>query len=326
MAPKLLAEALKSIPKSHDPNLLVGFDMADDAGVYKISDELAMVQTVDFFPPIVDDPYSFGQIAAANALSDIFAMGATPMTALNIVAFPITMPAQVLTDILQGGNDKIVEAGAVVVGGHSIKDNELKYGAAITGTVHPDKIVTNGKAKAGDKLYLTKNLGTGIITTAIKRDKVSQEIIDKVISQMCELNKKAAELMILHKVSSATDVTGFGLMGHGFEMASASNVTLKFFADEIPLISGALELAEENIIPGGTNDNREFMQNKYVISDSVDKKLEPLLFDPQTSGGLLIAMPESESKDFEVKLKEAGLFHKQIGVVEERSDRFIIID
>lgn len=322
-----MANALQALPASTDQNLLVGFNNSDDAGVYKISDDTALVQTVDFFPPIVDDPFSFGQIAVANALSDIYAMGARPLTVLNIIGFPHdTLPASVMTDILKGGADKVKESGAVVVGGHSIKDKELKFGASVTGIVHPDKIITNGCAKAGDKLYLTKKLGTGIITTGIKQGKVSDELTEVVIRQMKELNKEASEIMVAHNVLSATDVTGFGLMGHAFEMAKASNVTIRFEADKLPIIDGVLELAGDGVVPGGTKDNIDFMDGRYSFSDNIDNNLKSLLFDPQTSGGLLIAVAENNCESLEKALKEKQLCYESIGVVEEKSDKFIIVE
>ncbi|UCD64458.1 MAG: selenide, water dikinase SelD, partial [Candidatus Zixiibacteriota bacterium] len=294
-----MAEALKDIPQSSHPDLIVGFNKGDDAGVYRISDDLALVQTLDFFPPIVDDPYSFGLIAAANALSDVYAMGGTPLTALNIVAFPSDMPPGILTDILRGGNEKVEQAGAVVVGGHSIKDKELKYGVAITGRVHPDRVMTNAGAKAGDRLYLTKPLGTGLITTGIKQGKVAAELSTIVVRQMAQLNRKAAELMLRMNATAATDITGYGLLGHAFEMAEASRVTIRIFAPLLPLLPQALELAEAGMIPGGANANREFLEGRWASEGKLDKNLEHVLFDPQTSGGLLIAIPENRSKQFE---------------------------
>ncbi len=319
-----MAEVLEPIPQSNHPDLLVGFNKADDAGVFRINDTTALVQTVDFFPPIVDDPYSFGQIAAANALSDVYAMGGKPLTALSIVGFPGNLPASILSDILRGGTDKIEEAEAVVVGGHSIKDKELKYGVSITGVVHPDKIVINASAQVGDSIYLTKPLGTGLITTGIKRDVVESDLIEQVIKLMSALNKDAAEIMVKHNVSSATDITGFGLLGHAYEMAKASNVSIKIDTAQLPLLPQVLDLAEQGMIPGGANANREFMEKKFSIVNNIDSNLEKVLFDPQTSGGLFIAIPETNCSAFENEMTEKNVFYKKIGITLAR-DKFALV-
>jgi len=317
---------LKDLPQSTHPDLLIGFNKADDAGVYRLDERTALVQTVDFFPPIVDDPYSFGQIAAANALSDVFAMGGRPLTALNIVGFPLgTMPPDVLTDMLRGGSEKVEEAGAVVVGGHSIKDKELKYGLAITGVVDPGRIVTNAGARPGDKLFLTKALGTGIITTAIKRNAVSAELTQLLVAQMTALNRTAAELMLQHDVHAATDVTGFGLLGHALEMAEASGVSLRLFADTLPILPEALRLAGEGFNPGGADDNRSYLQDKIRIDNAVEKNLQQVLFDPQTSGGLLIAIPAARADEFSKALQGAGLWDNVIGEVTARAEPAILV-
>jgi len=312
-----LAEALSPLPESEHPNLLVGFSQVDDAGVYRISDELALVQTVDFFPPIVDDPFGFGQIAAANALSDVYAMGGKPLTALNIVGFPAgSMDTSILTDILRGGAERIVAAGAVVVGGHSINDKELKYGVAVTGSVHPDKIVTNSGAREGDVLYLTKPLGTGLITTGIKRGAVGKELERIATTQMAQLNRAAAELMLRHGVHAATDITGFGLLGHAYEMAVGSGMTLRLVTDALPLMPQALELAEDKMIPGGAIANREFVAGLVRVSDGIDSRRETVLYDPQTSGGLLMAIPRANQVAFEIDAAETRTAVWQIGSVE----------
>jgi selenide,water dikinase len=322
-----LAETLKDLPQSAHPDLLVGFNKADDAGVFRISDDLAIVQTVDFFPPIVDDAYHFGRIAAANALSDVFAMGGRPLTAMNIVGFPAgIMPQQILTDVLRGGNEKVEEAGAVVVGGHSIKDKELKFGISVTGVVHPDKIVTNSGAKVGDRLFLTKPLGTGLITTGIKRDAVDGTVIDLVIEQMAQLNKVAADLMIAHHATAATDITGFGLLGHALEVAEASGVTFRIDASSLPLLPRATDLVKQNMIPGGANDNRSFLQGKVHVGEGVDPLLEAVLYDPQTSGGLLVAIPEKHAEDFSAALSANNLPSAMVGSVEAQADRSLIVD
>lgn len=312
-----MAEALKTLPQSKNPDLLVGFSKADDAGIFRISPTQALVQTVDFFPPIVDDPYWFGQIAAANALSDIFAMGGKPLTALNIVGFPLgTLPSSILTEILRGGNEKIEEAGAVVVGGHSIKDKELKYGVSVTGIIDIDKVITNSGAQPGDKLFLTKPLGTGLITTGIKRNAVDQQLIDTVIASMAKLNRTAAELMVKFGAHAATDITGYGLLGHAFEMATGSGISIRIYADKLPLLPNAVELAGAGMIPGGANDNREYLEPHVKIRSGLDKNLEHVLFDPQTSGGLLIAMPHDKAAEFQCALKAVNLPSAIIGQVE----------
>ena len=321
-----MADALKSLPASSHPDLLVGFNTADDAGVFRISEHMALVQTVDFFPPIVDDPYSFGQIAAANALSDVFAMGGRPVTALNIVAFPKDfLGHEILTEILRGGADKVIEAGAVLVGGHSINDKELKYGLAVTGLIDPEKIFTNSGAKAGDRLFLTKKLGTGLITTGIKRDMVSESLVREVTEQMATLNRTAASLMIEHRAHAATDITGYGLAGHALEMAEGSGVTIRIFTDKLPMLSEVLTLAEAGMIPGGANANREFVEGKWTQEGSVDPNLIHLIFDPQTSGGMFIAVPEARAEALSEALKAAGLPHTSIGMVEKSGPHRLIV-
>jgi len=311
-----LADALRELPPSVHPNLLVGYGTADDAGVYKLDDQTALVQTVDFFPPIVDDPYYFGQIAAANALSDVYAMGGKPLTALNIVGFPAsTMPGKILSDILRGGMDKVQEAGAVIVGGHSIKDAELKYGLAVTGLIHPSNIKTNSAAKAGDILFLTKPLGTGIITTAIKRQAIDQALTDLVTRQMATLNRFACELMVRFDAHAATDITGFGLLGHAYEMAVGSGVTICLDAAAVPLLPQAMRLAGEGMNPGGANDNRAYLAGHVRISGRIEKNLEQVLYDPQTSGGLFIAVPPDKTESFGAALRDAGLPDRPVGRV-----------
>jgi len=301
--------------------------MADDAGIFRINDRQALVQTVDFFPPIVDDPYDFGRIAAANALSDIYAMGGCPLTALNIVGFPSDdIPVEILTLILQGGTEKIEEAGAVVVGGHSIKDNELKYGVAVTGIIDPDKIITNSHAEAGDRLFLTKPLGTGLITTGIKRNVVSSELTKIVTAQMAQLNRKASELMVRIGAHAATDVTGYGLLGHALEMARASRVTIRLFSEKLPLMPEALELAEAGMIPAGAIANREFVKDCVNVSQSVDENLVRVMFDPQTSGGLFIAIPEDKAELFERELEGQEVFGQLIGQVEPLGEYHLIVE
>ncbi len=305
----------------------MGFNTADDAGVYRLSDTQALVQTVDFFPPIVDDPYFFGQIAAANALSDIYAMGGTPLTALNIVGFPVaTMPVSILTDILRGGGAKVEEAGAVVVGGHSIKDKELKYGLAITGIVDPHKVITNSAAKVGDLLFLTKPLGTGIIATGIKRNVVADHLARLAIAHMAALNRVASELMVRFGAHAATDVTGFGLLGHAYEMACGSHVSIRLFAGALPLLPEVTRLAGEGVNPGGASDNRAYLQEHVSIPAGLDKNLEHVLYDPQTSGGLLIAIAPDRAADFQIALREHDLPDRIVGEVVKRRTMSLIVE
>lgn len=311
---------------SSHPDLLVGFNKADDAGVFRISEDLALVQTVDFFPPIVDDPYHFGRIAAANALSDIYAMGGRPLTALNIVGFPATMEMWILGEILRGGAEKLEEAGAVVVGGHSVNDKEVKYGVAVTGLIDPRKVITNSGAKPGDILYLTKPLGTGLITTGIKRSAVETSLIELVTEQMARLNRDAAEAMVAVEAHAATDITGFGLLGHAYEMAAGSEVTIRLFADRLPLMPEATRLAAEGMIPGGAKSNRDFLHGKVAIASSVDRNIEHVMYDPQTSGGLFVAIPQHRAAQFEEELKKRNTFGKCVGQVEPRGSIPLIIE
>lgn len=287
---------------------MVGLDRADDAGVYKISDELALIQTVDFFTPIVDDPYWFGQIAAANALSDVYAMGGTPKTAMNLVAFPAQqMDLSVLRQIIQGGIDKLTEAGVVLLGGHSIEDRELKYGLSVTGFVHPKKVLIKGNLNPGDRLVLTKPLGTGIINTAVKAAMASPELTDKVTRLMAMLNRKAADIMLDFDISACTDVTGFGLLGHLAEMVLGSHRSVRLFSLEVPVIPEALEFASMGLIPAGAYKNREFRESMVIFGKPVARPLQDVLFDPQTSGGLLISVKASQSAMLVASLKDAGI-------------------
>lgn len=288
-----------------DPNLIVGLERADDAGVYKVSEDLALVQTVDFFTPIVDDPYWFGQIAAANALSDIYAMGGVPKTAMNLVGFPLKeMDLSILRQILQGGLDKMREAGVVLVGGHSVEDRELKYGLAVTGFIHPQRVLTKRNLTVGDRLILTKPLGTGIINTAIKGGLAMGKIVDSVTRLMATLNREAAEIMADYPVHACTDITGFGLLGHLAEMVSDSTAGLEILADRIPIIPEAFEFAAMGLVPSGAFKNREFREPIVDFSPSVDNVFRDILFDPQTSGGLLICVAEEAAQELLKRLRE----------------------
>ena len=312
----VLAQLLEGIQVHSDPNLLVGFDRSDDASVYKLSEELALVQTVDFFPPIADDPYTFGAIAAANALSDVYAMGGEPKLALNIMAIPKKMPKEAVHELLRGGYDKVYEAGALITGGHSILDEEPKYGLAVTGFVHPEKLLSNSGAQPGDVLFLTKPIGIGILTTAAKVDMVSEETYAKALQQMMTLNKSARDVIVKYRVHACTDVTGFGLLGHACEMAQGSDVQLQLRVDQIDLIPEALELATIGILPEGMYRNREFAE-KYVDSGVVSLAKQDMLYDPQTSGGLLIAVHPEDADAMYADLKNAVLSAQRIGCVRE---------
>jgi len=327
LAPKVLAEVLATLPITNHPDLLIGYNKADDAGVFRLSDDLAIVQTVDFFPPIVDDPYEFGQIAAANALSDVYAMGGRPITALNIVGFPSdNMSPKILTEILRGSGEKVKEAGAVIVGGHSTKDDEIKYGLAITGVIDPQRIISNAGAQPDDRLFLTKPLGTGLITTGIKRNAVSDELVSLVTRQMIQLNAGASAAMVKCGATAATDVTGYGLFGHAYEIAIASNVTIHILADRVPVMPEAERLAEAGMIPAGAIENRFFLQGRVQLSSSVDKNLEHVMYDPQTSGGLLIAIPMDRVQQFEQEIKNKKIFAQEIGQIETKTDFNIILE
>lgn len=299
---------MKSLPFHAHPDLLVGLEAADDAGVYRLTPELALIQTVDFLTPIVNDPYQFGQIAAANALSDVYAMGGRPLTALNIVCFPLkTTSADILKAILRGGMDKVHEAGALLVGGHSVEDPELKYGLAVTGVVHPDKILTKAGARVGDLLILTKPLGTGIIATALKGRLASPEAEAAAIQVMSRLNRAAAEALEGLEVHAVTDITGFGLLGHGLEMAAASRVELTIHASKVPILPWAKEYAALGLVPGGSHANRRFCEKHLTIDPKVGQVEVDLLSDAQTSGGLFIAIAPQHGEEYLTRLRERGV-------------------
>jgi len=311
-----------------DSNVLVGLDRADDAGVYKVSADLAIIQTVDFFTPIVDDPYWFGQIAAANAFSDVYAMGGIPKTAMNLVAFPLKdMDLSILRRIIEGGVDKIKEAGAVLMGGHSVEDSELKYGLSVTGFVHPDRILTKKDLKIGDRLILTKPLGTGIINTAIKGGLASPEITEIVTHIMATLNRDAAEIMDSYPVHACTDITGFGLLGHIAEMIVDSPLGIRLHSRSIPIIPKTLDYAGMGLVPAGAYKNREFRECMVDFSSSVDRILQDVLFDPQTSGGLLISVENESAEDLCSELQESGMKEAAIiGHVVSEPEGKIVVD
>jgi selenide, water dikinase len=341
---------LGKLARQHDPNVLVGFDHADDAGVYQIAPEQALVQTVDFFTPIVDNPYTFGQIAATNALSDIYAMGGKPLTSLALVCFPEKADLEILERILAGGLSKMIEAGCTVIGGHSIRDEETKFGYSVTGLIDPKKILTNTGAQTGDALIFTKALGTGVISTAIKKGKAQPEWIDAAIASMTTLNKTAAEVVITKNVGTAapgslpraqsrgpaerssaaavhamTDITGFGLIGHAREMALASNVSFRLNAESIPLLPGAEECVRAGYIPGGLKNNRDFAECMVAYESPVRDELKALLFDPQTAGGLLISIAAEHGEKLLGELRAANVSACQIGEVNESPKPHICI-
>ncbi|EJU20289.1 selenide, water dikinase [Mogibacterium sp. CM50] len=304
---------------------MVGFDSSDDACVYKVSDDVAIINSIDFFPPIVDDPYMFGQIAAANSLSDIYAMGGTPKLAMNLLTFPEKLPLAAVEAILEGGNDKVNEAGAMTTGGHSINDKEPKYGLSVTGFAHPDDILSNS-ASEGDYLVITKKIGSGVLTSADKVDFLNKSESDELSRTMAELNKYAFEATAGVKVDGCTDITGFGLLGHGAEMAKAGDVTLEVFTERIPLMSRALEFAAQGILPAGAHNNMAFL-SEDVMDYSVGLKQEQIdmLYDPQTSGGLLLAVKEPELERLQYQLGEKGCENAVIGRFKKRTSHYIEI-
>jgi selenide,water dikinase len=316
MGPGDLSRALAALPVTNDPRLLVGRETFDDAGVFRLSDDLALVQTVDFFAPIVDDPFDFGQVAAANALSDVYAMGGQPLTAMNIVAFPTKdLPLDVLTGILAGGQEKVHEAGAFIVGGHTVIDTELKYGLAVTGRAHPDFLLTNAGAKVGDKLVLTKPIGNGILATAAKRGKLASESQRTMLERMKELNGKASRAALAIGSRCATDITGFGLLGHASHIARASNVTLTIDLGAIPVLAGAREAATSGVVTDGGKRNGDYLRElvRWNAGDDVDRAL---LYDPQTSGGLLVSVSQARAGDYLSRIDGAVV----VGEVINRGD------
>ncbi len=315
----MLDTVLGKLARQQDANVLVGFDTADDAGVYQIAPEQALVQTVEFVTPIVDDPYTFGQIAAVNALSDVYAMGGKPMTALAMVCFPEKGDFEVLERILAGGLSKMIEAGCTVVGGHSIRDPEIKFGYSVTGMVNPKKVLKNSSAQAGDKLVFTKAIGTGVISTAIKRAQAKDEWIAAATESMTTLNKKAAEVITggSFEVHGMTDVTGFGLIGHAREMALGSGVSVRFFAGKVPLLPGALECVRAGFVPGGLKANREFAECMVGYEIAVPEEIRTLLYDPQTAGGLLVSVAEKHADSLVASLKNSGVPGVVVGEVRE---------
>ena len=317
---------LRQLPTITDPNLLVGISTGDDAAVYKMSDDMAIISTVDFFPPIVDDPFKFGEIAATNALSDVYAMGGKPVIALNIVGFPIDLPHEILGEILSGGASKAEEAGVLIVGGHTVDDAEPKYGMSVTGVVHPGKQVTNAGAQPGDVLVLTKPIGTGIITTAGKQERVSEEVLNRAVDIMAQLNRRASEAMMHVGVNACVDITGFGLLGHLRLISEGSGVTAHVKVSHVPVIEGVEELLNMGIAPGGTHRNLESLDGVVDWHEEIADETRILLADAQTSGGLLIAVPPEKLDALLLALEDEGVETRSVvGEIRERDGRIAAI-
>lgn len=322
---------LSRLPRQADPNVLVGFETADDAGVYRLpatlAANLALVQTVDFFTPIVDDPFTFGQIAAANSLSDIYAMGGRPLTALAIAGFPNSeAKIEILEQILKGGLLKMQEASCTVIGGHSIGDEEIKFGYAVTGLIDPRRVLSNSKAQAGDRLLLTKRIGTGVIGTALKKNQASEESVQAAIESMCALNRIASEIALKYDVHSATDVTGFGLLGHAREMAAGSKVSLRLDSSQVDFLPGALEYSREGFLPGGLTRNIEYVSACVEFTGTVSEPVRNLLYDPQTSGGLLLAVAAADASKLLGELVDHGIPCREVGFVIEKIKTLITVE
>ncbi|WP_311432043.1 selenide, water dikinase SelD [Facklamia hominis] len=324
MGPGSLSEILGGLPKQFDPNLLVGYDSSDDAAVYQVSPDVAVIQTTDFFPSMVKDPYDFGRIAATNALSDVYSMGGKVITALNLVGYPDnTQPLDNLAQILKGGAEKVLEAGGVLAGGHTIRQSKPLYGLAVAGVVHPDKIVTNNGCKPGDALIATKKLGVGIVTTAHNKNLISQAAFDEAIQFMTTLNKYAAEIMLDYQVTACTDITGFGILGHMIEMVEG-HASAEVEAAKIPYIEGAYEAARANLTTGGAKRNRQYYEDQ-IDFHIADPAMEEILFDPQTSGGLLITVPEDQLDGIMQAYQKANLQAAHIGYITQQQDKAIIV-
>lgn len=319
MGPGALTEILKDLPNVKDRDLLVGYDSSDDAAVYRVSDDVAVIETVDFFTPIVDDPYLFGQIAAANALSDVYAMGGEPRVAMNLLCVPNCLPKEDVRAILEGGHSKAVEAGCVIAGGHTIQDNEPKYGLCVTGFVHPERILKNVGAQPGDVLVLTKPIGSGVLTTALKADLISASSRDAVYAHMATLNKAAGDAVRqVSDVHACTDITGFGLLGHSFEMAEGSGVTIRLHGKALPLMDEALDMAGMGIIPSGAYRNMDYVKPHLAVLPSAQQALLDLAADPQTSGGLLVALPREQAERLLSLLRPFAPWSAIVGEVSER--------
>jgi selenide,water dikinase len=323
----VLDSVLGKLARQHDPNVLIGFDTADDAGVYQLTPELALVQTVDFFTPIVDDPYTFGQIAATNSLSDVYAMGGRPISTMTLVCFPETGDVTILEQMLAGGLSKMIEANCTVIGGHSIKDDEIKLGYSVTGTVHPARVLANSGAKPGDRLIFTKAIGTGVISTAIKRGHADAAWVRGAVHAMTTLNKAAADVVTSggFTIHAMTDVTGFGLIGHLREVARGSGVSVRLYASRVPLLEGALECVRHGCVPGGLKANRGFAEGCVEYADDVPEDVRTLFYDPQTAGGLLISVAETDAAQLTTQLGDAGVNAVEIGEVVEKQKPLIAV-
>lgn len=321
-----LAKMLEGFKTHSDPRLIVGYDKSDDASVFVLDENTALIQTTDFFPPIVDDPYLYGRIAATNALSDVYAMGGEPKLALNILCAADGMAEETIREILRGGYDAAYDAGAIITGGHTIQGAEPIYGLAVSGFVHPQKVLSNSGAKPGDVLILTKPLGVGIITTGAKADMVDKSVMERIYAQMATLNKAARDIMVCYNVHSCTDVTGFALLGHSFEMAQGSNCTIHIEVDKVPYHTEALELAAMGLIPAGAYRNREYAQAGVTVRGDLSLAMEDILYDPQTSGGLLFAIPAEEAAICFAQLKQTIPNAAIIGYVTEKEDSYIILE
>lgn len=326
MGPDVLAQVLRNLPKVEDKNLIVSLDTSDDAAVYKLSEDTALIQTLDFFTPVVDDPYTYGQIAAANSLSDVYAMGGRPLTAMNIVCFPNCLEPKVLNEILRGGADKVVEAGALLVGGHTVEDDEPKYGLSVTGIINPKKVWANSTAKEGDYLILTKPIGLGVLNTAIKADMASKYQHDIAIQTMSTLNKYAFEALENFNISACTDITGFGFLGHSYEVAKGSGVSLEIYSEKVPIVEGAKEFASMGIIPAGMYSNKKHIEQEVEKMENIDNAIEDLLYDPQTSGGLLVAISENDlEKALEALTNKTDIEFAVVGKVIQKKEKYIYL-
>lgn len=321
-----LARMLEGFKSHCDPRLIVGYDKSDDASVYALDENTALIQTTDFFPPIVDDPYLYGKIAATNAMSDVYAMGGEPKLALNILCAAEGMADETIREILRGGYDAAYDAGAIITGGHTIRGAEPIYGLAVSGFVHPQKVLTNSNARPGDMLILTKPLGVGIITTGAKADMVKKSLLERVYRQMATLNKAARDIMVQYDVHSCTDVTGFALLGHSYEMAQGSGCTIHIQTDRVPYHPEALELAAMGLVPAGAYRNREFAQAGVAVRGKLSLAMEDILYDPQTSGGLLFALPGEEAEDCLTRLRESVPDAAIIGYVTEKEESYIVLE
>ncbi|MEP6947372.1 MAG: selenide, water dikinase SelD [Acidobacteriota bacterium] len=319
LAPSDLAQVLSKLPLQNNDNVIVGFDKSDDAGVFRLTDEIALVQTVDFFTPVADDPFTYGRIAAVNSLNDVYAMGGTPLSALSIVCYPQKGDWDVLGEILAGGQSALNAENVVVIGGHSVDDQEMKFGYAVTGTIHPDKVITNAGARPGDVLVLTKPIGTGAINTAVKQGQASQSTVDAAIAAMTTSASAASKAMLLASAHACTDVTGFGLLGHAYEVAKASNVTLTIDSKEVPLLPDVIYLISQGMLTRGDRNNRVYVGDTVRIADSVSGEMQSALFDPQTAGGLLISLAESEVTGFLASIGDSRV----IGTVSAAGERLI---